>query len=135
MKIAAALGLSVAQLLDEDHSQRAVVVAADRRATFTDPGTGYQRQLYPAFEGGAIELVRHVVPAGVGSETLPAHAPGTEKYIVVETGRLRLRLGDGTSLDAGPGDVVRYPADLPHSFENVGDGPCAWLLIVPTTPR
>lgn len=131
MKIAAALDLSVAHLLDEDRPQRAVVVPASRRATFTDPATGYRRQLYPAFEGGALTLVRHSVPPGVSSATLAAHPPGTEKYLVVEAGRLRLHLGGEGTLEAGPGDAVRYPADVPHRFENAGDGECAWLLIVP----
>jgi transcriptional regulator with XRE-family HTH domain len=130
-KVAAALDLSVAQLLDEDRPQRALVVPAARRATFTDPATGYRRQLYPAFEGGTIGLVRHVVPAGVDSGPLPAHPPGTEKYLVVERGRLRLHLEGEPSLDAGPGDAVRYPADVPHRFENAGRGECAWLVIVP----
>lgn len=131
-KIAAALDMSVAQLLDEDRPQRAVVVPAERRATFTDPETGYRRQLYPAFEGGALGLVRHLVPAGVDSGPLPAHAPGTEKYLVVESGKLRLHLDGEPSLEAGPGDAVRFRADVEHRFENVGRGECVWLLIVPS---
>lgn len=131
VKIAAALGLSVAHLLDEDRPRPATVVPAGARATFTDPGTGYQRQLYPAFEGTTLELVRHVAPPGVSSETLPGHAPGTEKFLVVESGRLRLHVGD-TTLEAAAGDAVRYAADLPHRFENAGDDTCVWLLIVPT---
>jgi transcriptional regulator with XRE-family HTH domain len=138
VKIAAALGLSVAHLLDEDRPHPATVVPAGARATFTDPETGYQRQLYPAFEGGTLELIRHLAPPGVSSETLPAHPPGTEKFLVVEAGRLRLHVGD-TTLDANPGDAVRYAADLPHRFENTGPDTCVWLLIVPAerpaTPR
>lgn len=57
------------------------------------------------------------------------HAPGSREYLVCESGTLVLRtLTQRWTL--GPGDVVAYAGDQPHTYLNPGDAPAvAYTLI------
>lgn len=49
------------------------------------------------------------------------HTHPYDEVFVVREGRARYRVGDET-IEAGAGDIVLAPAEVPHSFENLGPG-------------
>lgn len=127
-KVADAFGITVAQLIGVEGRRAAVRVPRDRRVSFRDPQTGFERQLFPAFEDAPVEFVRHVIPRGQSSGDLPGHEGPVEKYVLMERGRLRLTVGDA-SYDLGEGDLLYFDGSEPHRFENGGRGPCSYYLI------
>ncbi len=51
----------------------------------------------------------------------PFHVHPYGEIFIVREGRARFTIGD-TTLEAGPGDVLFGPADVPHTFRNLGPG-------------
>lgn len=135
-KIASALEVSLTNLLGVEEERRTVVVVPrDQRRTFTDPETGFERQLLsPPFEGRTIEFVRHVIPRGASSGELPAYPRGFEKYLVVEQGTLEVAI-DGETYRLGEGDALYFEADVPHRFSNAGRSTCSYYLVVSSANR
>jgi mannose-6-phosphate isomerase-like protein (cupin superfamily) len=59
----------------------------------------------------------------------PIHEAGSRETAVVTAGSLRL-VCDGRSHDLEDGDAVTFDADLPHHFENPGDGEARFMAVV-----
>jgi quercetin dioxygenase-like cupin family protein len=66
------------------------------------------------------------LPAGAKVK-LHKHPTSDELFLVLK-GKLRFRVG-GKEFVAVPGDVVKGKMDIPHSFENIGDEPAAFLSV------
>lgn len=128
VKIALAFGLTTSQLIGIEERREAVKVPKDRRLSFRDPRTGFERQVFPALEGRALEFVRHVLPESCSSGELPALKQGTEKYLLMERGKLRARIGSQEYL-LEEGDMFYFVADVPQRFENIGEGVCSYFVI------
>ena len=127
-KVAEGLGVSLSQLVEE--RREVVVVPRERRMIMRDPETGFERQLLsPSFGGRGIEFIRNVVPMGSTSGEFPPHRRGISEYVVVERGRLRALLGDEEYL-LEEGDALYFEADVPHRFDNVGEGECSYYLVI-----
>ena len=118
-----------------DARRAVILIPKSQRMIFRDPETGFERQLLsPAFESRNLEFVRHVIPKGATSGELPAYKRGTEKFLVVEQGRLRVVIeGRDCVLDAG--DTLYFEADAPHRFDNTGKGVCSYYLVVSSGAR
>ena len=127
-KIADALGISTAQLIGVEGRRTAVRVPRDRRVSFIDPESGFERQLFPAFEDAPVEFMRHVIPVGQSSGDIAGHDNPVEKYVLMEKGRLRVVVGDA-SYELDDGDLLYFDGSEPHRFENAGRGPCSYYLI------
>jgi transcriptional regulator with XRE-family HTH domain len=134
-KVAQALRVGLTDLMGVAESRRAVILIPEsRRMVFRDPETGFERQLLsPAFESRSLEFVRHVIPKGASSGDLPAYKKGTEKYLVVERGRLRVVI-EGRDHFLNAGDSFYFEADAPHRFDNAGKGVCSYYLVVSSCP-
>jgi transcriptional regulator with XRE-family HTH domain len=130
-KVAQGLGVGLTDLMGVAESRRtAILIPRSKRMIFRDPDTGFERQLLsPAFESRNLEFVRHVIPKGESSGILPAYKPGTEKYLVVEQGRLRVVI-EGCEQVLSAGDSLYFEADAPHRFDNLGKGVCSYYLVV-----
>ncbi|ARE60722.1 cupin domain-containing protein [Acutalibacter muris] len=77
-----------------------------------------QRHVEDGADGGEARLVCHAAVAG-------SHlCDGVEEHIFVLRGTLRLVLGDKT-VDVGEKQAVRFRADIPHSYQNLGKCGCA----------
>ena len=50
---------------------------------------------------------------------------------MVERGRLRAVLG-GEEYVLEAGDAVYFEADVPHRFDNAGEGECGYYLVIHT---
>lgn len=128
-KIAVALDLSLSQLVGVEERQPALKVTKSQQLVFRDSKTGFERHMVLALEGGTVELMRHVIPAGKSSDSIAAHPHPVEKYLVVEQGRVQVTLGDEVySLEEG--DVLYFRADVPHRYANPGDTTCRYILVV-----
>jgi transcriptional regulator with XRE-family HTH domain len=129
-KVAEGLGVSLSRLVGVEERREVVVVPRARRTVMRDPETGFERQLLsPGFGGRGIEFIRNVVPEGSNSGEFPPHRRGVTEYVVVERGRLRAILG-GEDYLMEEGDALFFEADIPHRFDNVGQGECSYYLVI-----
>jgi transcriptional regulator with XRE-family HTH domain len=135
-KIAQGLQVSMSQLLGAEIAPRAFVVTrANQRLTFTDPETGFVRELLSsAIESSGMEVVRHIIPPNQSSGELPAYRKGFQKTVIVEVGRLSVQVGDWQHI-LETGDTLTFEPDLPHLFTNVGLVTCSYFLIIAFQPR
>ena len=130
VKVALGLGVTTSELIGVEERREVVKVPQARRMRFTDPDTGFERQLlFPTFPGNNLDFVRHVLPVGVTSGDMPAHRRGTEKYLVVEQGTLRV-VFPNTEYLLEVGDALYFECDVSHRFENAGAGVCSYYLVI-----
>jgi mannose-6-phosphate isomerase-like protein (cupin superfamily) len=129
-KLAEGLGVTLSQLVGMDVRREVVVVPRERRMVMRDPETGFERQLLsPACFGRGVEFVRNEIPEGSTSGEFPPHRKGVAEHVVVERGRLRAVLG-GEEYLLEEGDAVYFEADVPHRFDNAGEGKCSYYLVI-----
>jgi transcriptional regulator with XRE-family HTH domain len=129
-KLAEGLGVTLSQLAGMEERREVVVVPGKRRMVMRDPETGFERQLLsPNFVGRGVEFLRNEIPDGSTSGEFPPHRRGVEEYIVVEQGSLRATLG-GEEYLLEEGDAVYFEADVPHRFDNAGEGACSYYLVI-----
>ena len=129
-RLAEGLGVSLSRLAGVEKRREIVVVPKERRTVLRDPQTGFERQsLSPTFAGRGVEFLRNVVPEGSTSGDFPPHRKGVEEHIVVESGELQATLG-GEKYLLREGDALYFAADVPHRFDNVGRGECAYYLVI-----
>jgi transcriptional regulator with XRE-family HTH domain len=132
-RIAAGLELNLSQLLRLDEGDGvAVVRAAERlKGGASRSGHGYE-VVTPAFPGQRAEVAVHTLAAGAatgGPDDPPLHEAGSRETALVLDGELRL-VCDGFPHDLSAGDAVTFDADLPHHFENPGEGDTRFLAVI-----
>ncbi len=125
-RFAAALGLTMSQLIGADERRRSLRLPKEQRVTFLDPATGIERRLFPAFGSSAVDIVQVVMPAGSSSGDLAPHLTLVEYYLLVEQGAVRVTMGDDT-YDLEEGDALYFVADVPHRFDNIGAGEARYI--------
>lgn len=132
-RIASGLELSLSQLLRLDEGEGVSVVRATERRKGGSRRSGHRYQvLTPPLPGQRAELSEHHLDPGAstgGPDDPPMHEPGARETAVVTAGRVRL-VCDGVPHDLREGDAVTFDADLPHHFENPGDGEAKMLAVV-----
>ena len=133
--VARTLGVSLAQLLGEEERRPTVTIPRGERLVFRDEATGIERQLLsPAFAGRGIEWIRAMLPPGAATDDLQPYHPPIDKYVLVETGKLRVTVGaEPHGLEAG--DAFYFRADVLHRFENAGAEACVYLAVLDYAPR
>ncbi len=124
-RIADGLGLSLSRLLADLETDRVIVRRAAEQDHVTEPG-GWQRTvLTPVVPGVNFEWIRTTLPPHCDAGGFPAYAPGSHEFVAVESGTLRLGVGEAEyTLHAG--DSLYFPADAPHSYANRGEDPCVY---------
>ncbi|MGI8860147.1 MAG: helix-turn-helix domain-containing protein [Rubrobacteraceae bacterium] len=129
-RIAEGFAVTLSGLLGTEERREVIVVPREKRMVMKDPETGFERQLLsPSFGARGIEFVRNVVPEESTSGEFPPHRRGVEEYVVVERGRLRAVLGGEEHL-LEEGDALFFEADVPHRFDNAGEGECSYYLVI-----
>jgi transcriptional regulator with XRE-family HTH domain len=129
-KLAEGLGVTLSQLAGMEERREVVVLPRERRMVMRDPETGFERQLLsPNFVGRGVEFIRNEIPEGSTSGEFPPHRRGVEEHIVVERGRLRAVLG-GEEYLLRECDALYFEADVPHRFDNAGEGECSYYLVI-----
>lgn len=128
-KLAAALKVSLSQLLGTPHSRGPKLVQRHEQLVFRDPETGFERRsLSPLFEDGAVDLAFNVLPAG-RSASFPAHHAGMEEYLVVQDGTLTV-IVDGEAFTVAAGDTLFYPSNRTHEFRNEASEPVSFFIVI-----
>jgi transcriptional regulator with XRE-family HTH domain len=129
-KLAEGLGVTLSQLAGMEERREVVVLPREGRMVMRDPETGFERQLLsPNFVGRGVEFIRNEIPEGSTSGEFPPHRRGVEEHIVVERGRLRAVLG-GEEYLLRECDALYFEADVPHRFDNAGEGECSYYLVI-----
>ncbi len=131
VRIATGLRLSLSMLLGPDAvTAKVSVVRAKDQVPFVDRDSGFERMVVaPERDGSGIEILRHRIPAGRSSGVLPAYEVPTEKYIVVQSGRLTAHLGDEAHVLAA-GDTLHFSIEKPYHLANEGKVPCQYYVFV-----
>jgi transcriptional regulator with XRE-family HTH domain len=130
-RIAAGLDLRLSQLLRLDESGAVSIVrAGERRA---GGGDGHRFEvLTPPLPGQRAEVAIHTLQPGTRTGLAgdpPMHEPGSRETVLVTRGHVDF-VCDGTPHALDEGDAVTFDADLPHHFENPGDGEASLLGVV-----
>jgi transcriptional regulator with XRE-family HTH domain len=130
MKIAAALGRSVAFFVDEPASPDVSVVRGDERAKVYTSKQGLDlRNLSGRYGPFLIAGAEAVAEPYADSGPTPMNHPGEELVIVTE-GAMDFTV-DGRSYQLEAGDSIHFRTLLPHSWSNPRDTPARaiWLVV------
>src|SRR3954451_5309813 len=122
-RIAFGLELSLSQLVRLDEGDGVSVVRADERRRGGGEKHSYE-VLTPPLPGLRAEVSLHTLAAGAataGPDDPPMHEAGSRETAIVEQGPVRFVCG-GVAHDLKDGDALTFDSDLPHHFENPGDG-------------
>jgi transcriptional regulator with XRE-family HTH domain len=138
-RLATALGVSIASLVEAPEAPSARVVRAKEAVTLWAGGhqDSAARLLVGSGTSQQVELwdVGMAPGDGYGSD---GHPSGTRELLLVIDGELTLEL-DGVAHRVGAGDAIAFVADRPHAYRNRGDAPLRYALSVihrdqPTRP-
>jgi transcriptional regulator with XRE-family HTH domain len=128
-KVSAALGASIADLVDVAGASRAdVVPAAAPRTLWTGARGGHGTLLVGSTGPDVLELWMWELRPGDRYEA-PAHTGGTQELLHVTQGRLELEVG-GVSYVVGTGQAVRAFTDRPHAYACAGARPVRFTMAV-----
>jgi transcriptional regulator with XRE-family HTH domain len=129
-RVAQALDRSLTDLMDEPNGESAIM-----QIRATDPAFRWRwddacrcRTLYPLHLERDVEFYEVWLAPGGALRSAP-HFTGTREIITVSKGRVALVSGKDRSEIEAP-DSAYYPADLPHSIENVGAQDASFFLVV-----
>lgn len=114
--------------LMEDKKKPYNIIRAENIQPLTEGDGRYIN--YPEFpfdEKRLFETYRIRIDRGGHLEAQP-HMPGTEEYITVFSGKIRITAGDETA-DLAEGDSIHFLADVPHSYKNIGTK-TVWLSMI-----
>ena len=124
-RIAEGLGVPLPELVAAFADSRAIVRRAADQDTVDEPGGWHRTILSPVVPGVNFEWIRTTLPTGCDAGVFPAYAPGSHEFVAVESGTLRLTLGD-EALDLDAGDSAYFAADVTHGYANSGPVPCTY---------
>ena len=122
MKVLDGLGVSISEFFDEgiNHQKKIFFTRED----FIDIGSGNVKfmQFGPHQHGRAMQMLKEVYPAGASTgKKLLAH-DGEEAGIII-SGRMEISVGEEVRI-LKEGEAYYFNSTVPHSFRNVGNGPC-----------
>lgn len=122
LKIATALELHIGDFVDAPDRSNIIriIPASDERYTFRADPSCTIRTLSPLNMEKNIEFYRITLEHQAKLDSEP-HFPGTEEFLFVNKGRLRVVTGEQQA-DIGRGDSIHYRADVPHCITNIGRG-------------
>jgi transcriptional regulator with XRE-family HTH domain len=135
-KIAAALGVSVADLVQVSEQQPAEVTpAAAPRLLWRGPKGGTATMLVGSSGPDMLELWAWELRPGERYEA-PAHPEGTQELLHVASGRLALAFGEVSYVIAAGGSAVAH-TDRPHAYACEGKTAAKFTMVVAEwhTPR
>jgi transcriptional regulator with XRE-family HTH domain len=128
-KVAAALGVSVADLVQVSEQQPAEVMpAAAPRLLWRGPKGGTATMLVGSTGPDMLELWTWELRPGERYDA-PAHPEGTQELLHVTSGRLALAFGEVSYVIAAGGSAVAH-TDRPHAYASDGKAPARFTMVV-----
>jgi transcriptional regulator with XRE-family HTH domain len=129
-KLAAGLGVPLAQLLTDDPSPGRMLRKREEQETWRDPGSGYRRrQVRERGAGNEIELVEIELPRGAQVSYPRWGGKPYRQCLWMLEGALRLDYGKD-SFEMSPGDCLDFGVDRPLVFKALGRTACRYLLVM-----
>ena len=127
LKLAAALGITLSDLLDaREPAPPVVVVPDDESRTLWQTAAGSAATLLVS--QGPLELWSWTLAAG-DRRTSDPHRAGSVELLSVHSGAVVLDVG-GDRVEVVAGDSARFEATWPHSYSNAGPAPATFTLVV-----
>ena len=131
IKISGALQVSIEELLAAPRGRLKLVQAAEIRAAKRGQGNVQVFDLLPDPIPG-MHIDRMELEPGSRMAGVP-HLTGTKEYMTCLEGEVTVRVGGGT-FAVTPGDVLAFPGDQPHSYQNTGRGRAVCISVVVIAP-
>lgn len=126
-KIANGYKVRFSSLMEDKQQGYHLIRARDIQPLTEGDGRYVNYPEFPFDEKTLFETYRIRIDRGGHLEAQP-HMPGTEEYITVFSGHVRISAGDETA-DLGEGDSIHFLADVPHAYQNTGTR-TAWLSMI-----
>jgi transcriptional regulator with XRE-family HTH domain len=127
LKLAAALGITLTELVADEPETAPIAVVAGRDAmTLWSTPAGSAARLLVGH--AAIELWSWTLAPGDRRDSDP-HRPGSVELMAVETGAVALHVGHHRR-EVPAGDSAWFDATLPHAYANPGTTTATFTLVV-----
>ena len=129
VKLAQALGVGAAALIDGGvaPAPRIRIIRRGEGATGDQPARW--ENLGPSVPGSRIDFVRFQIPPATVLGPSAAHTPGTVEHVYVDTGTIRVTVGDETA-ELFAGDSCSCRTDVPHGVENPDPSAAALIYVI-----
>lgn len=133
-KLATALDLPFAALLERPHAPSAHVLKADRSWSLrSDDGRFVSRALFPLDGPRSAELYELTLFPGA-REVAEPHAAGTRENLVVSSGQIVVTVEDARH-ELSSGDAIVFGADVAHSYLNEAEEEARAFLVMTYADR
>lgn len=128
-RLAAGLGVPLAQLLTEDKDQPQRLRTRAAQETWRDPEVGYlRRQVAERHAGSGVELVEIELPRSAQVSYPRWSGKPYRQCLWMLEGALRVDYGD-ERFELSPGDCLDFGVDRPLVFKALGRSACRYLLV------
>ena len=128
-KIARGLNTLVSVLLDETTPEHIQLKLRTERIIQHDPMSKIQRQLIMHNPDLGFELQHLVLPAASATGTLPPHKRGSIEYVIIDQGRLQMRLNKDREYFLDTGDCLSFSGGISHEAINASSVECHVYVI------
>lgn len=125
--IAEGLGIPLPELISAPDDHRVIVRRAAGQDVVDEPAGWRRVILTPVVPGVNFEWIRSTLPPGCDAGQFPAYAPGSHEYVLVESGTLRLTIGD-EDFTLHAGDSLYFAAHVSHGYANTTTSPCTYYV-------
>jgi transcriptional regulator with XRE-family HTH domain len=127
LRLAAALGLTLTELLSAEPEPRPVgVVSGQDAMTLWSTPAGSSARLLVSH--GPLELWSWMLKPGDRRASEP-HRPGSLELLIVQTGNVTLDVGVDR-VEVAAGESAWFDATRPHAYTNPGAGAATFILVV-----
>jgi len=126
-RLAAGLGVPLAQLLTEDKEQPQRLRTRAEQEIWRDPKAGYLRRQVAERRGGGVELVEVELPRSAQVDYPRWSGKPYRQCLWMLEGALRVDYGD-ERFELSPGDCLDFGVDRPLAFKALGRTGCRYLL-------
>lgn len=118
-KIANGLKISFTSLIHQSQPDTKVILKKEVQVLTEDNGKYRVYPYFPFQDESRFEVYSVEIEPG-GSLSSDSHGEGTEEYITVFDGELRIQVNNIEYLIKN-GDSIRFKADRPHAYQNTGE--------------
>lgn len=133
VRVADALGVSIARLLDYDQGPLVRLVPQEEAVTLWSTARGSTAVLLAGVESpGPLELWHWTLRPGEGHDS-DAHPVGTTEIVRVDAGEIVVVL-DGVDHPVPEGTTAAYDAGRPHGYRNPGTADARLTMVVSVPP-